>query len=62
MYVVDLVPDRLEILPSHPYTPARFPLQIIIDRYRDSRRAGVWAGIWAGLGASDKRPGILAEP
>jgi hypothetical protein len=40
IYVVDLVPDRLEILPSHPYTPARFPLEIIIDRYRDSRRAG----------------------
>jgi hypothetical protein len=40
IYVVDLVPDRLEILPSHPYNPARFPLQIIIDRYRGSRRVG----------------------
>jgi putative transposase len=38
IYFVDLVPDRFEILPSHLYTPTRFPLQIIIDRYRDSHR------------------------
>jgi hypothetical protein len=53
IYVVDLVPDRLEIRPSDPYIPARVPLQTIIDRCRDSRRAArgwdLGLGLFVGL-------------
>ena len=60
-----LVPVRLEIIPSHPYSPARFPLWIIIARYRDLRRAGrgwilAWGKYWAMVGeeldAGDENP------
>jgi hypothetical protein len=62
IYVVDLVPERLEILPSDPYTPARFPLLIIIDRYRGSRRVGKGWDLGLELVAASACPDSAVSP